>query len=964
MSSDLALDESRQVLYVANFTANRIDVISLQSGELERSMNVPAQPSSISLSPDGRWLLAAHYANYTTPGTPRNALSLIDLSSGGRQTFALADPPYGVGFGADNKALVVTSTQFILFEPVQGTMQTLDSIAGVTAKTLPQPPPNAPTQIVGASVSPSGDRMKVLGVTDTILFSYDVMSRQVRSVGYVASPPLGPRAISVARDGSYYTAGWALWDDKGVLAQFPNPSGALNIGGHAIDSDRRVIYAQVPEGAKQTQKTAPAAPSTVQVPFLMVVDADNLAVREKLVLPENLAGKAILSSDGQTLYGLSESGVLILPVGSLEQAPRVRAQSPDLVFRSTFCDRRVLTQELTIVDASGGNSDFTLSTNVAGLKFSRSSGRTPMTVRAAIDPAAFANLRGTAIGEITIRSAAAQNIITPVRVLINLQDPDQRGTFVNTPGLLVEILADPFRNRFFVLRQDTNEVLIFDGSNYRQTGALRTGNTPMSMSLTFDRRYLLVGNDNSQIANVFDLETLEQVTPIRFPFGHYPRHLAASGRAILAATRVAGPQNKIDRVDFMTRTASELPTLGVFENKIDVNTALAASPNGGTILAASKDGTLLLYNANADTFTVGRKESSELGGAIAASSFDQYVVGNTLYNSSLVAVRRFDGTTGRSSGFLFVDQYGLRTGSPADATPGVIQKVDLATGVGQRATRMVEAPLLPSVTTGAQFSRTVAILPDRSAIVSLTTSGFTVLAWSYDASVAMPYIERVVNAADGARNLAPGGLIVVKGRDLSPVNIATKEIPLPTALGESCLTVNGLPVPMIFVSSTQINAQMPYQAVGSVTMVLRTPGGVSDNYNLTVLPAAPSVFRNVETDSALVVRAANNTVVTPSNPVRGGDVLTIYLTGMGSTLPAVADGMPAPSDPLASALIVPQVFLAGVELPVSFAGLAPGQVGVYQINVDVPHWVPRGLSQELRVDQGVSATSVTVRVVD
>jgi uncharacterized protein (TIGR03437 family) len=974
LSSDLALDESRRVLYVANFTANRIEVISLESGALERSMNVPAQPSSLSMSPDGHWLLVGHYANFATPNTPRNALTLIDLGTGSRQTFALADPPYGVGFGADNRALVVTSTQFLLFEPNQGTMQVLDSIAGVTAKTLPQAPPNAPTQIVGASVSPSGDRMSVFGITDTILFNYDVMTRMVRSRGYVASPPLGPRAISVAKDGSYYAAGWGLWDDRGLVAQFPNPEGALNIGSHAIDSERRIIYAQIPEQVQQTQSTQPGgttpqtpaqpSPAETKVPFLMVVDADNLTVREKVLLPENLAGKGILTSDGQTMFALSESGVMILPVGTMDQVPRVLAQTPDLVFRSTFCDRRVLTQDLTIVDSAGGNVDFTLSTTQSGLRFSRSGGRTPMTVKVSLDPAAFSNLRGTLSAKIDIKSAAAVNVIQPVRVLINLQEPDQRGTFVNVAGKLIDVLSDPFRNRFFVLRQNTNEVLIFDGATYQQTGSLRTGNTPMAMAFTFDRRYLLVGNDNSQIANVYDLETLEAQTPIRFPFGHYPRYLAASGRAILAATRVAGPVHKIDRVDFMTRTAAELPTLGVFENKVDVNTALIASPNGSTILAASKDGTLLLYNANADTFTVGRKEAAELEGALAASSFDQYVIGNALYNASLVATRRFDNATGRSSGFLFVDQYGLRTGSPADDNPGVIQKVDLATGVGQRATRMVESPVLNTSLPGTIFTRTVAILPDRSAIINLSTSGFTVLAWNYDAAVAMPRIDQVVNAADGSRGVAPGGLIVIRGRDLSPVNIATREIPLPTALGESCLTVNGLPVPMIFVSSSLINAQLPYQAEGNVTMILRTPGGVSDNYNLVVLPAAPSVFRNTDTESALVIRAANNTITTPSNPVRGGDDLTIYLTGMGRTTPSVADGMPGPGDPLANALITPQVFLAGVELPVAYAGLAPGQVGVNQINVQVPHWVPRGLNQELRIEQGGSSTSVQVRVVD
>ena len=67
------------------------------------------------------------------------------------------------------------------------------------------------------------------------------------------------------------------------------------------------------------------------------------------------------------------------------------------------------------------------------------------------------------------------------------------------------------------------------------------------------------------------------------------------------------------------------------------------------------------------------------------------------------------------------------------------------------------------------------------------------------------------------------------GSNLSPTNLATSQIPLPTALANSCLTVNGQPMPLIFVSPTQINAQMPFQAVGDVTVVVHTPGGTSDN---------------------------------------------------------------------------------------------------------------------------------------
>src|SRR5205085_5038532 len=104
------------------------------------------------------------------------------------------------------------------------------------------------------------------------------------------------------------------------------------------------------------------------------------------------------------------------------------------------------------------------------------------------------------------------------------------------------------------------------------------------------------------------------------------------------------------------------------------------------------------------------------------------------------------------------------------------------------------------------FTRTLAVLYSRNALINLTVSGFTVLPWNYDASVAPPQLQGVVNAADFTSALAPGGLISVFGQQLGSVNLATNEIPLPTALGDSCLTINGLAIPMLFVSPGQINA--------------------------------------------------------------------------------------------------------------------------------------------------------------
>jgi uncharacterized protein (TIGR03437 family) len=587
-------------------------------------------------------------------------------------------------------------------------------------------------------------------------------------------------------------------------------------------------------------------------------------------------------------------------------------------------------------------------------------------VKVSVDPNAFLNQKGTVAATLTISSKQAVNIPSPVRVLINLKEPDQRGTAVNVPGKLVDILPDPTRDRFYVLRQDTNEVLVFDGSNNTLLTTLRTGNVPTQMAITFDRRYLLVGSDDSQIIPVFDLETLEATPPVIMPSGHYPRSIAASSNAILVACRVAGPKHKIDRVDLGSRTATELPTLGVFDNDIHLNTNLVASPNGSSILSVSANGVTMLYSANAGTFTVSRKDSTALSGAYAASSFDQYVVGNTLLNSSLVPIAQLESNTGTSSGFAFVDTLGFRTITPSASSPGVIQRVDTTSGVTIRPTRMTEAPVVGDSTFA--FTRTLAPLYSRSAIVNLTISGFTVLPWTYDESVAPPRIDRVVNAADLSGSVAPGGLITLFGNQLSPVNLATKEIPLPLALGDSCLTVNGLSVPVLFVSPTQINAQLPYETTGNTTLVLRTPGGVSDNYNLTILPGAPGVFRTgvagPETDIPTIVRDANGILVTPSNPIHRGDTLGIYLTGLGQTTPAMQAGQPAPSDPLAVTLTQPTVTLGGQALTVLFSGLTPGSVGLNQLNVAVPKTVPTGLAVPLTISQNGVSTTITVRVVD
>src|SRR5947209_5558334 len=141
-ASDIALDEARGKLYIANFTANRIDVLSTADNTIHTSMNVGAQPGSVTLSTSGRYLLITNYNN-ATGGQPigANLLTLIDLTSNTRQTFSTGDPPLGAAFysaGNNDMALVVTTTSVYTFDPVSGVLQVVNTFANL-AKALPVP---------------------------------------------------------------------------------------------------------------------------------------------------------------------------------------------------------------------------------------------------------------------------------------------------------------------------------------------------------------------------------------------------------------------------------------------------------------------------------------------------------------------------------------------------------------------------------------------------------------------------------------------------------------------------------------------------------------------------------------------------------------------------------------------------------------------------------------------------------
>jgi uncharacterized protein (TIGR03437 family) len=973
-ASDIALDEGRGVLYVANFTANRIEVMSTADYSIRSSMNVAPQPAALSISPDGKYLIVAHYGNITPADPSRNAVTLINLDDNSRQTFSTGDTPLAVAFiasklQASGLALVVTTTSFLVFDPISGSMTSSTSFGNV-AKALPTALETFPGQVIAATISTNASRTVAFAMADSgsaqAFYRIDAASGGITGAVIVAAPrPLA--RLSVSSGGDWAMAGlYKITAGFDNMAQFPNAITSTNTGGNIIDSKNNVIWAQISTGDPTASATS--ATTSTAAPTLMQLDPDNLLVKETYSTQENVTGRMLLSSSSDVLYAISDSGVTVFPIGRLPQHSRVTATASDVVARSTFCNRNVIVQNLTITDPGGGRTaDFNLTTNQQGVVISPSSGRVPATVQVRIDPTFFQNQNGTVSVNINLSSSSAVNVPTPVRLLINNRNPDQRGTFVNIPGTLTDLLADPVRNRFYVVQQDRDQVLVFDSITYQQVAALKTSATPTQLAFTFDRKHLIIGHDNSQQAWVYDLDSLQQELPIQFPPGHYPRSIAESGKTMLALVRnvATGGPGVIDRIDFNARKATQLPSLGIYTNSVNPAGVLSPAPNGASVLVAMPDGQVMLYDANADTFTISRQDFKGLSGAYAASSYNTYVVGNNVLNASLVPMGALETSSGSPSGFAFVDQTGFRTMSASASSPGVIQR--FASNTTGTATRIVEAPLVP---TGFQkFIRSVAPLYDRSGVIALSVSGFTVLPWNYDAAVAPPKISSVVNAADGKLPVAPGGLISVYGQQMAPVNMATREIPLPTALADSCLTVNGVPVPVLFVSNGQINGQLPFNVDGNATMTLRTPGGISDNFNFSILPAAPSVFRNLSASSgsensiATITRADNGEFITPTNPVHLGDTITIWATGLGRTSPPIDSGMPAPSDPLPTAVIAPTVSIGGTQLGIEYAGLVPGSVGLYQINAVVPRSTPLGLEIPLEIKQGGVSTTLSVRVV-
>ena len=217
---------------------------------------------------------------------------------------------------------------------------------------------------------------------------------------------------------------------------------------------------------------------------------------------------------------------------------------------------------------------------------------------------------------------------------------------------------------------------------------------------------------------------------------------------------------------------------------------------------------------------------------------------------------------------------------------------------------------------------------------SHSTSGVTM---TVPTASALPLITAAANAASFSVSGAPGSIFTLGGSGLAGVGVTAgaSAVPLPLSLAGVSATVNGRPAPLLYVSPTQINLQLPYEAIpGSGTVTVTNGGAITPAFPITVAAAAPGVF--VYDTNRAVAQNPDGTLNGPGHPVAGGSYLVVYLTGQGALDQAVATGAAAPSSPLSRATQPFSATINGQSTAVLFLGLAPGFVGVAQANVVVP----------------------------
>jgi uncharacterized protein (TIGR03437 family) len=261
----------------------------------------------------------------------------------------------------------------------------------------------------------------------------------------------------------------------------------------------------------------------------------------------------------------------------------------------------------------------------------------------------------------------------------------------------------------------------------------------------------------------------------------------------------------------------------------------------------------------------------------------------------------------------------------------------------------------PATSAALSFPEAVAVDAAGDVYIADTQNNTVRLLSPVAASALPPAITGVISAGSfGAfQSVAPGSWIEIYGSDLAVTargwsGADFSHATAPTILDGTTVTIGGQPAVVSYISGGQVNALVPSDlSSGAQTLTVRSIIGTSQNFSLQVDASqaamlAPPSFQisgkqyvgALSIDGSSYVLPAGAIAGVNSRPARGGETIVIYGIGFGPVLPDVPYGQVAEQSTMIAGAL--QIFFGQARATVSYQGLAPDSVGLYQFNVVVP----------------------------
>jgi len=1040
--ADLVIDEARQRIYLVNTEANAVEVYATNSNPPHLTATIPtgATPLAAALARSGKSLYVACYG--------ASALNIVDLTSASFTTtaVALASKPQGVAVGANE--LVVISTVgtgagagvLVTYNPLGAANSALTAIAiGPPAPTAPSLPPPSNNMALAAHsrLVASLDGSKIIGVNETSTTARSVYVFDVASATVIGARTLSGATtiLGVAPDGSTFVTGNILIQSSTMLVQaqqsainspFVFPANA-NFTTATVQGG--AVYATGANGLELitayniTPVQSPAAKSNTS--HLLINSPSNMLISLGIMLPENLNGRMVITSNSATIYAISQSGFMVLPLATLSQQPIALPDSHVALLASDQCGVTASLNSATIAVRNAGGGKITPTVQV----LASTSTSTQASIRSQsfggnltvnFNAAAARNLGTASPDELLIQAAEAVNVVPNIFVFQNSRNAEAAGTIMpldigaTTTGL-TDILQDNTRQRLYIANPGLNRIEVFDEQAQQFLAPISVGQLPRSMAFGSDTSTLYVGNSGGETISIVDLTKNAVAGQVNYPPLPFNSNLAPITPMILASSE-RDPQVVMSNGSLWKIAGSSVVPWTLDTNVFGTTTtipapqSMVATPDGAYVLLLGGTGIGYLYDASVDDFVsavqVIPAPISGYYGPLAAGPNGNYFLANAqVLNLALTTVGSGAGVTGPVSGGGLPSPAGPSSGSSrpvsavaainaqsfarfstatrasataAPSDPGVIEVVDAASLRTTLAVNALESPLAVVAGTGRTniSGRTMVVNAAGNRAYVLTASGLSIIPLVATPSSSVPSLSgsALVNQANQTSGVAPGGLVGILGKNLAatasaPTPSATS--PLPTVLGGVCVTLNNAPLPLQATSATEINAQLPFTlAAGRYPLVVHSIANqaASSTATVTVAKYAPAIF--VDSNGPAIFHA-NGQRVDKQHPATRDEPLTIYATGLGATTGGkVVTGEPSPSNPLAVTATVSLYFgnptISQAAVIVDWSGLEPGMIGVYQINCRIPgtHLNGNALPVTLRIG-GVSSitTGPTAAVV-